>query len=166
LIKRSLKSFRRSIEDIPDFFAPRELFVLGGSDDDTVRSEIAQIRGINCHYEPAIEADVASQILSSCSFGWIDYFHQPNVAAAVILKSGSFASYCAHGVIPVLPHAASEIAVAADRLPGPYCVTRGRSDLPAKSDRERISSEIYAWYGRHAHSEILARGIAEALRLP
>jgi hypothetical protein len=165
LIKRSFNSFRRSLQNIPESFAPREVFILGGRDDNELRREIAQIRNINCHYHPAIPANVASDVLLSCSFGWIDYFHRPDVAAGVILKSGSFASYCAHGVIPILPHTAAEVAVADDRLPGLYYVTQGHTNLPAKSDCENVSSNIYGWYRRHAHSENLARAIVEALQL-
>ncbi len=163
LIRRSLNSFRRRIEDIPDFFAPRELFILGGCDDDEVRRAMHQISGINCHYQPAIAADVASQLLASCSFGWIDYFHHPEVPAAVILKSGSFASYCAHGVIPVFPHAASAISLQGDSLAGPYFVETNRTNLPAPTDRAKVSTDIYEWYRRHSAIEHLARGIIESL---
>ena len=164
LLKRSLQSFRRRFALVPDAFSPRELFLLGGAENQSVRDEVDQIPGVECHYHPAIDAGVASEILSSCSFGWIDYFRQPNIPMAVILKSGSFASYCAHGVIPVLPQAGSEIAVNADRLPGPYCVGRDRTNLPAKSERAKVSHEIYNWYARRAASENLARGIIAVLR--
>lgn len=163
LIKRSLNSFRRCRESIPDFFAPRELFILGGSGDDELRREINQIRGVDCHYQPAIEAEVASNLLSSCSFGWIDYFHHPDVPAAVILKSGSFASYCAHGVIPIFPHAAFAISLQGDSLPGPYFVETNRTNLPAPTDRAKVSADIYDWYNRHSSIEHLARGIIASL---
>ena len=165
LIKRSLNSFRRRIENIPDFLAPRELFILGGSDDDEVRREVNEIRGITCHYHPAVEAAVASGLFASCSFGWIDYFHHPDVPAAVILKSGSFASYCAHGVIAVLPHVASAISLQGDSLPGPYFIETNRASLPALSDRAKVSMDIYEWYRRHSSIEHLARGIIAALQL-
>ena len=165
LIKRSLNSFRRCMENVPDFFAPRELFILGGQDDDQVRREMNEMRGVDCHYHPAIEADVASRLLSSCSFGWIDYFHHPDVPAAVILKSGSFASFCAHAVIPVLPQPGSLIALEGDRLPGPYYVTRDRAELPAESERAKVSADIYDWYARHAAVEKLASGIAAGLKI-
>jgi hypothetical protein len=165
LIKRSLNSFRRSMDDIPDSLAPRELFILGGRDDDEMRREIDQIRNMDCYYHPAVEADFASQLLSSCSFGWIDYFHHPDVPAAVILKSGSFASYCAHGVVPVFPHAASEISLRGDSLPGPYFVETNRTNLPALTDRAKLSADIYEWYQRYSSIEHLARGIVAALHL-
>ena len=165
LVKRSLKSFRQRIEVIPDFFSPRELFVLGGSDSHAVRDEINEIRGINCYYQPAIEANVASDVLSSCSFAWIDYFHQPSVPTAVILKSGSFASHCAHGVIPVLPHEGSVIALRGERLPGPYFVETARTNLPALADRAKISADIYEWYRRHSSIEHLAKTVAATLQM-
>ena len=163
LINRSLNSFRRCLECIPDFFAPRELFILGGRDDDEVRREMNRIRGVHCHYHPAVEAEVASELLAQCSFGWIDYFHHPDVPTAVILKSGSFASYCAHGVIPVFPHAASAISLQGDSLPGPYFVETNRTNLPAPTDRTKVSTDIYEWYHRHSSIEHLARGIIESL---
>jgi hypothetical protein len=165
LVERSLKSFFRRFVAIPESFSPREMFVLGGNENKAVRDTLTNMPSIKSHYHPAIDAGAASEILSSSSFSWIDYFHHPKVPAAVILKSGSFASYCAHGVIPVFPQAGSQIAVAADPLPGPYYVTRGRVNLPAKSEREKISSDIYNWYGRHAASENLARRIVAALQL-
>ena len=165
LIKRSLNSFRRRIENIPDFLAARELFILGGSDDEEVQREANQIRGITCHYQPAVEAAAASEILSSCSFAWIDYFRQRNVPTATILKSGSFACYCAHGVTPVFPHAGSPIALEGDQMPGPYFVELNRTHLPALADRTETSARIYEWYRRHASIEHLAKGIATLLQL-
>jgi hypothetical protein len=165
LLKRSLQSFRRRLALIPDAFSPRELFLLGGNENQSVRDEVDQIHGIECHYHPAIDAGVASEILSSCSFGWIDYFHQPSIPTAVILKSGSFASYCAHGVIPILPHEGSVIALQGDQLPGPYFVETNRTQLPALPDRAKTSARIYEWYQRHASAEHLANGIATLLQL-
>ena len=165
LLQRSLQSFRQRIAVIPDFFSARELFLLGGSDTNALRNELDQIRGVTCHYHPAIDASAASEILSSCSFAWIDYFRQRDVPTAVILKSGSFASYCAHGVIPILPHHGSPVALRGDQLPGPYFVEANRTHLPAFAERAKVSADIYEWYRRHASVELLAKAIAALLHV-
>lgn len=165
LLRRSLKSFRRRAAVIPDSFSPRELFVLGGSDDAAVRKDLDRIRSFACHYHPAIDARTASEILTSCSFAWIDYFRHRNVPTAAILKSGSYASYCTHGVIPVLPREGTSIAVHGDQLPGPFFVETNRTHLPGFEDRAKISVAIHAWYQRHASSEHLAKAVAALFHL-
>ena len=165
LLQRSLRTFRHRFSVIPEPFSPHELYVLGGDENLTTRHEVSEIRGIACHYRPRIEAGAASENLSSCSFGWIDYFRQPNVPTAAILKSGSFASYCAHGVIPIFPHEGSAIALQGYQLPGPYFVEANRTHLPAVADRAETSARIYEWYRRQASVEHLAKGIATLLQI-
>jgi hypothetical protein len=165
LLQRSLGTFRHRLPVIPELFSPHELYVLGGDENPTTRHELGEIRGITCHYRPRIEASVASEILSSCSFGWIDYFRQHDVPTAAILKSGSFASYCAHGVIPILPHEGSVIALQGDQLPGPYFIETNRAHLPTSADRAVTSVRIVEWYRRQASVEHLAKGIATLLQL-
>jgi hypothetical protein len=165
LLQRSLKTFRDRLSVIPEAIAPRELYVLGGSESATIRNNLGQIRGVTCHYHPAIEAGAASEILSSCSFGWIDYFRQRNVPTATILKSGSFASYCAHGVIPIFPREGSAIVLQGDQMPGPYFVESNRAHLPSLSDRAETSARIHEWYRRNASIEHLAKGVATLFQL-
>lgn len=163
LVERSVRSFRGILNQVPDCFSPREVFVLGGKDNPAVRALLVDLARIHSDYRPQIPVAEASQILSTASFAWIDYFHRPDVPTAIALKSGSFAAACAHAVIPVFPHRGSAISVQGDRLPGPYFVDRRRSELP--QERAGIASEIYAWYQRCASSQHLARGIAGALGL-
>ncbi|MEP6685894.1 MAG: hypothetical protein ABJB22_03880 [Verrucomicrobiota bacterium] len=163
LVERSLRSFLRRVPSIPGRFSPRDLFVFGGKESAIVRKTLDKIAKIKCHYSPQVEVSLATGILSFCAFGWIDYFDRANVPTAAILKSTTFAAYCAHGVIPVFPEAGSEIALDGDRLPSPCYVAQDRTDLPAESEREKISHEIYTWYQRRASSERLAAGIAAAL---
>lgn len=162
LLQRSLQTFRDRLLVIPESVFPRELYILGGSESPTIRRDLGEISGVTSHYHPEIEAGAASEIFSSCSFGWIDYFRQRNVPTAAILKSGSFASYCAHGVIPVFPHDGSAIALQGHQLPGPYFVEANRTHLPL-ADRAETSARIYEWYRRHASIEHLARDIAALL---
>ena len=163
LIERSLRSFRTIVNRIPESFYPRELFVVGGNDNPATRSLLAGLEDIRSDYRPQLAVLEASQILSPSSFAWLDYFRQPGVPTAVLLKSTAFAAACAHAVIPVLPHGGSAISMGADRLPGPYFVDARQSALP--EDRGSVASQIYAWYRRRASSEQLVRGIAHALDL-
>jgi hypothetical protein len=144
LIRRSLRSFP----------GDRELFVVGGSEQPEIRRRLD-----DSHYFPNIEAAAASAILASSAFGYLDYFETPDVPTAAVLKSTSFAAYCAHGVVPVFPSAGSAIASGDDALPGPFCLT----NIPADSERAAVSEATYDWYQRHASSAHLAGSIAEAI---
>ena len=163
LVERSIRSFRTIVNRIPEAFLPRELVVLGGTDNPATRATIAQLRNLGCAYHPQIEAEEASRILSTCSFAWVDYFHRPDVPTSAILKSTAFAAACAHGVIPVFPHPGSAISLRGDQLPGPYFVDTARSNLP--ENPAKIAAEFYTWYGRNVSSDHLVRGIAHALDL-
>ena len=165
LIERSLRSFREILNRIPEFFSPRELFVLGGSDNPATRSLLVDLVNVRVDYRPQIDAGEASQVLSTCSFGWLDYFHRPDVPSDVILKSSAFGAMCAHGVITVFPHRGSPIAIDGDVLPDPYFMDAQRVELPPANNRENIATQIYLWYQRHTSSEHRVRTIARALRI-
>jgi len=164
LIERSLRSFWKIVDRIPEEISPRQLFVLGGNDSATVRAFLPH-PGIQTDYRPRLTPADASGTLSTSSFVWLDYFDRPDVPADVLLKSTAFAAACAHGAIPVFPHRSSVISVEADPLPGPFFIEPARSELPAASDRAQIAARFYDWYQRHASSNHLARGIARALEL-
>lgn len=164
LIERSLRSFLPAAFLIPERFAPRELFVVGGSDNSGVRQTLNGEKKIRSHYYPQVEAKIASEILAGCAFGWMDYFHHPDVPMPVILKSTAFAAYCAHGVIPVLPHSGSVIGLGGDALPGPFFVALSAQNLPLESERAAAAQLIHSWYGRNASSSHLAASIAAAIR--
>jgi hypothetical protein len=165
LLERSLSSFQHHRRFIPDAFSPRELFVIGGVENNQVRDALARIGDIKSHYHPSADRTLASEILSTCSFGWLDYFQQADVPADAILKSTSFSSYCAHGVIPVFPEAISAIAIENDPMPGPFFIREGHVSLPLPAERAKVASQIDAWYRRHGSAKNLARGIAAALQL-
>jgi hypothetical protein len=141
LIRRSLRSFPGA----------GELFVVGGIDTPEIRAQLD-----DAHYFPDVSAAEASAILATCAFGWIDYFETPDAPLAAILKSTTFAAYCAHGVIPVFPAASGAIA---PEIPGPFTLR----NLPAPDARPAIAQATYDWYGRHASSARLAATVAEAL---
>lgn len=143
---------RRSFRSFPEKDA--ELFVVGG-----VESPELSQRLDEAHYFPSVQAATASQILSSCVFGWIDYFETAAVPTAAILKSTAFAACCAHGVIPVLPRADSAIALQDDALPGPFTP----ENLPTEAERPALARSIYDWYHRHASAAQLAATVAEAI---
>ena len=163
LLERSLRSFLEICAAVPERARPHELFVVGGSENAVVRSLLKTATGFKIHYRPEVSVEEASEILSICSFGWIDYFQRPEVPTVVILKSGSFSALCAHGVVPVFPHSGSAIFVTDDYLRGPFFVRRDRSDLP--QDRAETAKDIYEWYHRRVAWKHLARGVADALCL-
>ncbi|MBA3962726.1 MAG: hypothetical protein H0X40_12620 [Chthoniobacterales bacterium] len=144
LVLRSLKSFP----------GKGDLYVVGGAEQSEIRRVLDQ-----AHYLPDVEAEKASAVLSSCSYGWLDYFESSAVPTAAILKSTAFAAYCAHGVIPVFPLSGSTIALGADALPGPFYP----ENLPSESARPEVAQATYDWYGRNASSAHLAATVAEAI---
>jgi len=164
LVERSLQSLRSRMHCIPDSVAPRSLFVLGGDENPVARSLLVDL-GIKSDYRPRIAAADASEILKSCSFGWLNYFHSPDVETSVILKSSAFASACAHGVIPIFPHCGSPISIDNDRMPGPFFVGSDRCEIPDVQDRPKVAADIYSWYQRHASSESLVQGVVKMLGL-
>lgn len=163
LIERSVRSFLQAARGIAAPFAPRELFVVGGTDNASVRQQLKTQPGMEAHYHPEIDAAEASRILSTCAFGWVDYFVRPGVPTSAVLKSTAFAACCAHGVIPVFPHRGSVIALSEDALPGPFFVAPIGQSLPGESERPTVAQFIQAWYQRHASSAHLAETVANAL---
>jgi hypothetical protein len=161
LVERSLRSFREITNRIPPFCFPHELFVLGGKQNPAIRSLFRDLPNIRAEYRPEIAPAEASEILSSCSFDWLDYFRRAGVPAGVLLKSSAFAAACAHGIITILPHSAQAIGVAGDQLPGPYRIDGKLVELP--EDWQNVAIQIYQWYQRRAASGHLARGVAEVL---
>jgi hypothetical protein len=164
LVERSLRSFRGIINQIPERFSPRELFVIGGSDNPATRALLADLPNIRTDYYPQIGAAEASEILSACAFAWLDYFHRADVSTDVVLKSSVFAATCAHGIIPVFPHQGSAISIKSDRLNGPFFVGQTISKLPALDERTKVAAEIYDWYRRNAASDHLVREIVHLLK--
>ncbi len=166
LIERSLRSFLASLVLIPEPFAPRELFVVGGSANPWVRQALDSAQGMCTHYHPDVDAGIASKILAAAAFGWLDYFHDSSIPLPVILKSTAFAAFCAHGVIPVFPHGGSTIALRHDALPGPFFVAPGGQALPAETERATAAQAFYSWYGRNATALHLAATLAPVLCQP
>ncbi|MBA3544324.1 MAG: hypothetical protein H0T83_07790 [Chthoniobacterales bacterium] len=165
LIERSVRSFLQAARGIAAPFAPRELFVVGGTDTASIRQQLKAHPGIEARYHPEIDAAEASRILSACAFGWVDYFVRPGVPTSAVLKSTAFAACCAHGVIPVFPHRGSVIARSGDALPGPFFVAPAGQSFPGESERPAVAQSIQAWYQRHASSAHLAETVASALAL-
>jgi len=164
LSERSLRSFARAIQWIPQSVAPRTLFVLGGNENPVTQSLLSELR-IESDYRPRIAAADASEILETCSFAWFDYFRRSDVETSVILKSSAFAAACAHGVIPVLPHRGTPISIDSNRLAGPFFVEPNAREIPDELNRAEVAQKIYDWYRHHASTECLARGVAAALGL-
>ena len=163
VIERSLRSFVRITGKIPANISPRKLVVLGGMENQSVREILTSMTEIKCEYYPAVSSDVASQILSSCAFGWLDYFTAGRVNSDLLLKSSSFANMCAHAVVCVTPDASAAISLEGDALPGPFPITQADANVPSESQRPEIARRIYGWYHRHASVATLSRLVAEQL---
>ena len=163
VIERSLRSFVRITGKIPANISPRKLVVLGGMENQSVREILTSMTDIKCEYYPAVPSDVASQILSSCAFGWLDYFTAGRVNSDLLLKSSSFANMCAHAVVCVTPDASAAISLEGDALPGPFPITLAAANVPSESQRPEIARRIYGWYHRHASVATLSRLVAEQL---
>jgi hypothetical protein len=164
LIERSLKSFGKIMNKIPEEIAPQQLSVFGGNDNSTISSLLLEC-GIQTDYRPRINSVDASSILSASSFLWLDYFGRPDVPMEFVLKSTAFAAACAHGVVPIFPHRGSEISIEGDRLPGPFFINADSLELPTVNARATLAEQFYGWYQHHASSDHLARGIGRALQL-
>jgi hypothetical protein len=166
LVERSLASFRQRAPLIAAPFSPRELFVVGGSERAEIHGRLGGSQDIRTHYHPNVEGSLAAEILSTCAFAWIDYFHQAYVPMATILKSTAFAAFCAHGVIPVFPHHGSPIHLRQDKLPGPFFVTGSGQNLPSEQERVPVAQSMHLWYRRNASSLRLAETVATVIRWP
>jgi hypothetical protein len=164
LAERSLRSFRENLRRLSDSVSPRTVVVIGGHDNPTTRSFLADL-GIESAYHPEIAASDASEILRTCSFAWFDYFRRHDVEFSMILKSSAYAAACAHAIIPVFPHRGSPISIEGDRLPGPFFVESNGREVPTAAERPKIAANIYEWYQRHASSDSLVSGVAKVFGL-
>lgn len=167
LITRSLRLFEQVHQLIPATFAPTQLDVIGGREEISIRASIDRLSrsrpGLSCHYHPEVSAELASEVLRRSSFGWIDYFGAGKMWPGMVLKSGAYAAFCAHGIVPILSHREDPIALKGDALPGPYYITPETINFPAPEHLRETQKKIYAWYHAHADSHQLARVYAEAL---
>ena len=164
LIARSLRSFIAAIPSIPAAFRPERLHLIGGRREPGIDHLLQGLTSVSGTYHPEISAEAASEILTQCSFGWLDYFGRGKVWPGMIFKSGSFAAYCAHGIVPVFSHEEGDLEMDRDRFPGPFAVAGSTVRFPQPEKLPEISGEIYSWYQRHASSDRTAQEFAEALK--
>jgi hypothetical protein len=167
VIVRSLRSFADKQQRIPSAFLPVQLEVIGGRDNGAVLQEIQNlaklIPGLKCNYYTEVSSERASELLRRCTFGWIDYFGNQKAWPGMILKSGSFAAFCAHGIIPVSAYAESPPSLDGDAFPEWYFVTPEKSSFPSVQQVIEVRRKIQDWYQRHASSVKTAAAYAEAL---
>jgi hypothetical protein len=163
LLERSLRSFLRIAGVIPASIAPRNLAMVGGTENSKVRQMLKTLANIQWEYHPAVSPEAASKILSTCAFAWLDYFTTETANPDLLLKSSSFANLCAHAVVCVTPRALSAISLKNDLLPGPFALAQGEVKMPSGNERPDIAGAIYDWYHRHASMATLSRLIAKQL---
>jgi hypothetical protein len=167
LIERSLRAFARIQSLIPPAFFPDEVEVIGGADHELVRDQLQRLRestpDVSFRHHAEVSAEKASAILASCAFGWLDYFGTGKAWPGMIFKSGSFAAFCAHGIVPILSHEESKLAAGSDSFPGPFCITNATVKLPEPEMLKQTQDAVRAWYDRNASSARTAAVYAEAL---
>jgi hypothetical protein len=166
LLQRSLGSFSAILNRIPASFRPKRLEVIGGKRSQEVAGQVdAVARGtqIPVHYHPEITAERASELLSGCAFGWLDYFGRGTVWPGMIFKSGSFAAFCAHAIVPIMSHDETGLGLGADGLPGPFVIAPNRVHFPPPEDLPGVREQLHSWYHRNASSARVARSYAEVL---
>ncbi len=138
--------------------------LVGGSDNSEVRPHLEREKSVRTHYYPQVEAKLASGLLAENRVRVDGLFSSTDSANAAFLKSTAFAAYCAHGVIPVLPHPGSVMPYAAMRcqahslsprrnrifqrnriaLPTPGCFTDGMSGTQPPTMWLRLSKQRFA----------------------
>jgi hypothetical protein len=163
LLQKSVRSFNRNVAHVPEHFSPRELFVLGGTENPAVREMLNELREVKWSYQPEIEAAAASEVISLCSFGWLDYFHHPTAPSDALFKSGVFAAFCAHGVIAVLPHQTAPLVWEQETLPRLSFLDRVQGEFPSPNELVEVGWRFYDWYHRHASLKQRVSLIGQAL---
>lgn len=167
LIMRSLRAFAVMQKRIPQIYFPERLEVIGGWRDEMISDFLGQIEkatpGLSCRYNPETTEARASEILQECSFGWLDYFGGQRMWPGMIFKSGSFAAFCAHGIIPILAHEESTPSVDGETFPGLFSITSRANHFPAPERISDLRHEIYCWYHHHASAQRVASDYAQAL---
>jgi hypothetical protein len=161
LIERSLRSFLKIVKQLPPEIAPRKLLLVGGEPNPHLRALLNIPAPFTAEYFPAISPDDAAPHFSAAAFAWIDYFDSRAVPADVLLKSSTFVSLCAHGVISVTPGISGPIAIKGDTLPVPFSLGK----MPTSSERADAAVETYRWYHRHASAASLHKAVAQQLQL-
>lgn len=163
-IEKSLRSFARNRHYIPPDLVPQELFIIGGIDHKHTRFIFSSFTDCRVTYRPQIGAREASDILTTCAFGWLDYFHDRHVPPAILLKSSVFGAYCAHGVVPVFAHPSEPVRFNGRELPGAFYACADAVRMPSADERRQAATLLYEWYQDCARSECVARAIAAYLQ--
>lgn len=167
LVLRSLRAFAKVQRLIPEKYFPEQLEVIGGCECAEIRDELATLarnwRGLSCRYHPEVDAASASELLSNCSFAWLDYFGKGKVWPGMIFKSSSFAACCAHGIVPILSHGEGPPAFDREPFPAWYFISHSAANFPEPEHLSARREQIYGWYHRHASARRTALAYAEAL---
>ena len=167
LVRRSLLSFEKMWSSIPAAFSPSHIEVIGGRHEISTRQLcdqlVERIPNLVCRYHPEITAPAASELLTQCSFAWLDYYGGGRAWPGMIMKSGVFAACGAHGIVPILSHEEAPFSVGdGDPFPGPWFWTPQAARFPLAERLHEIREKIYQWYWAHAATPRLAQLYAEA----
>jgi hypothetical protein len=167
LIERSMQALTAIRPGIPQAYFPDEIEIVGGVDTEPIRRQLRLLRDFfpttAFRHHSQVSVAKASVILASCTFGWLDYFGRAKAWPGMVFKSGSFAAFCAHGIVPILSHKEPALSMNGDSFPGTFYMTRTQSRLPEPERIKQLSGKIRAWYDRNASSTRAAEVYAEAL---
>jgi hypothetical protein len=121
-----------------------------------------RVGGLRVKKHGLLGASELSALLSDSLAGFVTY------PRAFLAKSGVFAAYCAHRLVPVLPEMTADRRPDADGLAGGVHYLRLQKNLraePALPKQQRIADAAWNWYRGHSLQH-QARAFAEALTAP
>jgi hypothetical protein len=115
------------------------------------------LHGIPVRRMGVLAATEIARQFSRSTFGFLSYPHMP------LAKSGVFAGYCAHGVIPLI---ARTVSRQADGLEdGVHVLSPRAAEVAQASGLEAISIAAWRWYLGHRlrdHATVYARWMDES----
>ena len=137
---------RSSIHQAVEILRPEVITILGRDGAEAIGAVPAGVRLEQLGWLPP---DQISQVLSESRFGWISY------APAYLGKSGIFAAYLAHGVVPVLV-GGGDLSEGLQEGRHVLFVNKLQAEaLPA--DTDAMSHEGRQWYNSHDRHETAGR---------
>lgn len=105
---------------------------------------IAELTGLRCEAHGELPPSRISELFQAARFGVLDYNR------STLDKSGVFASYCAHGIVPIVfRHATPPSSALLERE---HFLTPS-SAQPCDAETSGISRNAHGWYSRHNLAE-------------
>lgn len=149
---RVYQDSRAELERVCRHFEISEIFDIGPK----LEMKIEAINGVSVDILGVKSAQEISEILSTTLIGFINY------QTEYLAKSGIFASYCSHGLLPIAVWYEKQ-KVDAVILNTHYLIATEGFSLPKTMDEaQRVADQAYNWYQGHrlsSHAENFAKFI-------